>query len=103
MREPADMSALRIVYGYKPTALADDTLGQVHQRITKQLAQAKARELIQSFEIREQREAFEREVEGKELLRQLRELAMRSKIKVRFGSRKDPYECFPLQFVLVYH
>lgn len=102
MSEPAELPALRVVYGYKPTVLADDALRRVRECIMDQLAQAKARELIQSFEIREQREAFEREVEGKELLRQVRELAMRCKIKVRFGSNKYPYESFPLQFLLVY-
>jgi len=58
--------------------------------------------MVDMFEVRELREAFEREPEGRDLLQQLRELAMRSKIKVRFGSRKYPYEWFPLQFLLVY-
>ncbi len=58
--------------------------------------------LIVSFDVRQVPEAFEKQDEGKELLCQLRDLAMRRKIKVRFGSRKYPYEWFPLQFVLVY-
>ncbi len=102
MGEPANLSALRIVYGYKPAVLADDAIRRIHARILDQLAQAKTRAMIDSFEVREQHEAFEKEAEGKELLRQLRELAMRRKIKVRFGSRKYPYEWFPLQFLLVY-
>ena len=95
-------SGLRIVYGYKAAVLTDSALERVHTRILVQLKEAKIRAMIDSFEVREQREAFEREVEGKMLLRQIREFAMRCKIKVRFGSRNYPYEWFPLQFLLVY-
>ncbi len=97
-----NLSALRIVYGYKVAVLRDDALERVHRRILGQLAEAKTRIIIDSFEVREQGEAYEREVEGKILLRQVREFAMRCKIKVRFGSRNYPYESFPLQFLLVY-
>ncbi len=97
-----DLSALRIVYGYKTAVLADRALERVHGRVLGLLAEAKERAMIDSFEVREQREACEREAEGKDLLRQVRELAMRCKIKARFGSRKYPYEWFPLQFLLVY-
>jgi hypothetical protein len=97
-----DLSALLIVYGYKTAVLADRVLERVHGRILGQLAEAKERAMIDSFEVREQRESYEREVEGTDLLHQVRELAMRCKIKVRFGSRKYPYEWFPPQFLLVY-
>jgi hypothetical protein len=97
-----DSSALRIVYGHKPTVLTDNALEPVHRRILGQLAEAKTRAMIDGFEVREPREAFEREVEGKKLLREVREFAMRCKIKVRFGSNNYPYEWFPPQFLLVY-
>jgi hypothetical protein len=97
-----NLSALRIVYGYKVAVLTNNDLERVHTRILDQLAEVKARAIIDSFEVREQREAYEREMEGAALLQQVRGLAMRSKIKVRFGSRKYPYEWFPLQFLLVY-
>jgi hypothetical protein len=97
-----NLSGLRIVYGYKAAGIAQYALEGVHTRILGQLAETKTRAIIDNFEVREQREACEREVEGKDLLRQVREFAMRCKIKVRFGSRKYPYEWFPLQFLLVY-
>ncbi len=102
MSDLGNLSALRIVYGYKAAVLTDNALERVHARILGQLAEAKLRAMIDSFEVRVQREAYEREVEGRDLLRRVRELAMRCKIKVRFGSRKSPYEWFPLQFLLIY-
>jgi hypothetical protein len=95
-------SGLRIIYGYKAAVLTDNALERVHTRILGQLAETKTRAMIDSFEVREQREAYEREAEGKDLLRQVREFAMRCKIKVRFGSNNYPYEWFPPQFLLVY-
>jgi hypothetical protein len=71
-------------------------------RILSQFAELKDHARIDSFEVMEQRETYEREAEGKYLLRQVREFAMRCKIKVRFGSRNYPYEWFPPQFLLVY-
>jgi hypothetical protein len=102
MSDLGNLSALRIVYGFKAAVLTDNALERVHGCILGQLAEAKLRAMIDSFEVREQREAYEREVEGKILLRQVREFAMRCKIKVRFGSRNYPYESFPLQFLMVY-
>jgi len=102
MNQTAHPTALQVVYGFKSPAPQDDAFRQIHERILDQLAQAKARGLIHNFQVRQVLEGFEKQGEGKELLRQLRELAMRRKIKVRFGSRKYPYEWFPLQFLLVY-
>ena len=95
-------SRLRIIYGYKAGVLTDNALERVHSRILSQLAELKDRARIDGFEVMEQRETYEREVEGKYLLRQVREFAMRCKIKVRFGSNNHPYEWFPPQFLLVY-
>jgi hypothetical protein len=97
-----NLSGLRIVYGYKAAGIARYALAGVHARILGQIGEAKALAVIDSFEVREHSETYEKEAEEADLLRQVRELAMRCKIKVRFGSRRYPYEWFPLQFLLVY-
>jgi hypothetical protein len=100
--QSGDSPRLRLVYGYKSAALTYDSVSLVHARILGHLADAKAHAAVENFEIHELHEGFDQSTEGKELLSQVREFAIRRRIRVRFGSRKYPYDWFPLQFLLGY-
>ncbi|MGO9453540.1 MAG: endonuclease NucS domain-containing protein [Candidatus Binataceae bacterium] len=102
MNQSAELSQLKIVYGYKRAALEYEAGQQNHDRILNYLAQAKSRALIAVSEVWLQPDGLELTAEGKQLLSKLQEFAMRRKIKVRFGSARYPYQSSPLQFLLVY-